>query len=140
MKAFREVVGLSIILGLVISAQCCKAEEKDLAEHLLAKGGVYKGICAIPRCGNGELAVAVAKASGLLIHATDPRPEAVAAAQKLADEQGLLGTRVIVERVVGRPPVVGPPPGGASPLPYADNTIDLVIVADMIGSRPVEGI
>ena len=128
MKAFREIGRLFIILGFLISAQRCQGQEKDLAAYLLAKGGITKGICALPRCGNGEFAVAVARASGLLVHAQDPRPEAVAAAQRLADEQGLLGTRVIVER------------GGASPLPYADNVIDLVMVTDPVALRPGEGV
>ena len=57
------------------------AHAGGLAEALVEKGGVQRGICSLPRCGDGTLAVAVAKASGLLVHAQDSRPEAVAAAR-----------------------------------------------------------
>ena len=87
-----------------------------LAEHLVAKAGIRRGLCSLPRCGDGRLAVALSESSELRIHAMTPRPED---ALRLVDSRGLIGRRVTVEK------------GAASQLPYADHMIDLVLVADL---------
>ena len=74
------------------------AREGRLAEHLLEKSRVRKGICVLLHGGNGELAVALAKTSGLLVHALDSFPVRVEAARWLADKKGLLGRPVVVMR------------------------------------------
>ncbi|GAG13704.1 unnamed protein product, partial [marine sediment metagenome] len=106
---------------LVVSAVAAGAEPSDqnLARHLVSRAGFRRGICAIPRCGNGELATAVAESSGFLVHAQDHSPSSVAAAKEAADRKGLLGHGVIVEK------------GTLSRLPYADNTVDLILIADL---------
>jgi len=104
-------------------------DETGLARHLLSRAGIRRGICSIPRCGDGELAISVAESSGLLVHAQDYRPSCVAAAREAADRKGLLGHRVIVEK------------GALLRLPYADNTVDLILIVDLadgsLGEVPV---
>jgi len=123
MRRFRWFLAVGVVLmvpaaavGLTADA---KSDEANLARHLLARAGLSRGICALPRCGDGALAVAVAESSGFLVHALDSRPAAVAVARRLADEKGLLGHRVIVEKRIG------------AQLPYADNCVDLVLVTDL---------
>jgi len=116
MKIRNLLVALAFIVPV---ASAMGADDAELAKHLLAsKAGVSGGICALPRCG-GELAVAVARSGNFLVHAQDPRPSVVAAARDAADRAGLLGRKVIVEK------------GTPSRLPYADNTVDLVLMTDL---------
>jgi len=103
---------------LVVGASA-EQDETGLARHLLSGAGIRRGICSIPRCGNGELAISVAESSGFLVHAQDHRPSCVAAAREAANRKGLLGHRVIVEK------------GTLLRLPYADNTVDLILIVDL---------
>lgn len=93
------------------------ADAAATARQLVEKAGFKKGLCAVVGCDNGGLLLALARQSGFLIHAVDPDDSAVAAARTAVDEAGLYGTRVVVET------------GKAGSLPYADSTIDLLIVA-----------
>ncbi len=128
MKALPRIIGILILLQVLARGGCCGEQEQLLAQHLVAKGGISRGLCANPRCGTGKLAVALARASNLLVHAQDPLPDNVAFAQRLADAEGLLGKRVVVEK------------GGTAILPYADNTVDLVVLTDMVPSQSARAI
>jgi hypothetical protein len=63
------------------------------------------------------LALAIARNSNMLVHAMDERPETVAALQERADDLGLLGRRLYVER------------GSVAAIPFADNCVDLIVIA-----------
>jgi len=48
---------------------------------------------AFPRCGDGQLALAVAR-QGMLVHAMSEDPAAVDALARAADAEGLLGRQI----------------------------------------------
>ena len=121
MRATSLLVAVLVAVGMTASA---RPDETELARHLVARAGLNRGICALPRCGEGGLAVAVAESSKFLVHAQDSRPSCVAAAQEAADHKLLLGRRAIVEK------------GSALSLPYADNSIDLILLTDLAQLPP----
>lgn len=108
---------LSASIGL--SAPHNDADRARLAQHLIRAAGISRGLCSVMGCRDGELLLALAGQSQLLIHAIDPDRSAVAAARKQIDAVGLHGRRVIVE------------PGTFGTLPYADNLVDIVLVPDL---------
>jgi len=102
---------------LAISLASARSES-SLALHLLDLSGRKAGICSMPRCGDGKLAVELARESKLLVHAMNEKPAEVAMARKAADEAGLLGRTLYVEE------------GGVSKNPLADWCADLLVIAD----------
>ena len=72
----------------------------------------------MPRCGDGKLAVEMARNSRLLVYALSERPAEVAAARKAADDAGLLNRSVYVEE------------GGVAENPLADWCADLLLIDD----------
>ena len=89
---------------------------QGLEERLLEEGGAHRGICAVLGI-DADLSLRLARESGLLVHVRDPRPGAVLGLRKEADQAGLGIRRLAAEQ------------GGLDALPYADNTIDLIIVS-----------
>ncbi|MEW6355161.1 MAG: PQQ-binding-like beta-propeller repeat protein [Planctomycetota bacterium] len=113
MSTVARIVALCLSFHVLAGAF---AHDGDLAEFLVGKGKVQKGLCAVTSCVDPELLVQLAQKSGLLVHAFDADPNAAAEAR---DEAGMLGDRLIAERLPG------------PRLPYADNSIDLLIVPDL---------
>ena len=118
------VMRSAAILGMVavlwgLGALPAAHADSDLAEHLVAKTGVARGICVILDCGDGELAVEIAQTGRFLVHALDGREESVAAAREKAGAAGLDIQRLIVEK------------SNLSPLPHVDGLVDVVIAADL---------
>ena len=83
----------------------------------LARVGFSRGICSVPDCGDGGLALQIARATELTVHALDPDQRDVDTARRRLAEAGLAPARVAVERL------------GIHPLPYADRFVDLVVLA-----------
>lgn len=93
---------------------------KALADYLIAQTTHAGGVVALPRCGDGRLAAALAdRADGPLVYAADARDAQYDAARKLAADAGLLGRTLYVQKA---------PPAH---LPLADNYADLVILTDL---------
>jgi len=89
-----------------------------LSRHLLELSNRKAGICSMPQCGDGKLAVELARESKLLVHAMNEKPAEVATARKAADDAGFLGRTVYVEE------------GGVSKNPLADWCADLLVIDD----------
>ena len=110
----------------VIMAETASAgsgrSDRDLAHHLITKTGTSRGLCSLLGCEGGTLVLELVQGSQFFLHVQDPRPATVAAAQKALDVDGLYGTRVLVER---KP---------LDSLPFADNTVDVVLVP--LGVKP----
>jgi len=118
--AVLGIVSTAVMLVLAV-APSPGADAAETAQGFLDEAGISRGVCAVIGCEDGKLALALVRNSGLTVHVTDDRPEAVAAARKAVDVDGLWCRRVVVE--LARP----------DKLPYADNTIDLVV-----SHRPLE--
>ena len=113
----RAVPGL-ILLSWIAGPVTAQEADKGLSDFLLTQADMAGGICSLPRCGDGSLAVGLATSSSFLVHGRDHRPEKVAAARTRAQQHGLLGTRMVIET------------GTLGPLPYADNLVDLILLTD----------
>ncbi|MHC4404902.1 MAG: outer membrane protein assembly factor BamB family protein [Planctomycetota bacterium] len=114
----------SLCLLAAVGAPLTAAEPDGRA--LVARAGILRGICSVPRCGTGDLALAIARESDLLVHAFDADAKSVDEAVERALRARLLAHRVSVERVAD------------DPLPYADGFVDLIVVDDAGGVRAAE--
>ncbi|UCH89070.1 MAG: class I SAM-dependent methyltransferase, partial [Thermoplasmata archaeon] len=93
--------------------------ESYLAEYIIKKVEISRGICSVLGCNNLELAIELTQSSGLFMHILDPDIKEVATAKIDVDVNGQYGKRIVVEK------------GTFNRLPYADNTVDLVIAAHL---------
>lgn len=66
------------------------------ADEILQKAGIKEGYCADLGCGDGRLALALARRSQLTIVALEKDPEKAAAARRRLDGAGVYGARVMV--------------------------------------------
>jgi len=109
--------GLTVSFGAApaASSQPTAGPVDALAKSLLSHAGMSRGIVSLPRCGDGQLAMAIARNSEMLVHAMDADPKNVDALRVKADAEGLLTSRLYVET------------GSADAMPYADNLVDMVI-------------
>ncbi len=103
------VVTVLVALGPVVSLG-------GQVESTLGKIGVTKGICVVLGDTRGEVALALARRSELLIYVQLPRAEDVQTARRLVDDAGFYGTRIVVEK--GKP----------TELHLADNLADALVV------------
>ena len=66
------------------------------AEEILRQTDVREGYCLDLACGDGRLAIELARRSKLQIYAVDADPENVRSARQMIDEAGLYGVRITV--------------------------------------------
>jgi outer membrane protein assembly factor BamB len=66
------------------------------AEEIIRKGKVTEGYCLDFECGEGDLALELARKTKLQIYAVDSNPESVKKAREKLDEAGFYGERVTV--------------------------------------------
>lgn len=111
----RGALVFAALLALSISVRADDA----LAENLVDKAGISRGLCVIVGGAGNGLALSVVASSQFLVHALDADPAAADTARALAVDRGLDIARVIFETA---------PPGY---LPHADNTVDLVLAVDL---------
>lgn len=118
MKRILLALAYLLVPGLLPACPAAAGEASTLSQHLLALAGRRAGICSMPRCGDGKLAVAMAQNSKLLVHALSEDPAEVAAARKAACAAGLFNRRVYVEN------------GSVAKNPLADWCADLLVIDD----------
>ena len=70
----------------------------DAADEILKKSGIREGYCLDLGCGDGSLALELARQSALKIYCIEESPELVKKARKRLDDAGLYGTRVVVHQ------------------------------------------
>jgi len=105
--------------GETASAQQDSPSGSELAASLAESTETSRGICAVLGWDDESFLLELAQSGELLVHAWDPREAKVAAARRAADAEDLHGTRLLVER------------GPLGQLPYADDTLDLVLAAHL---------
>lgn len=116
---FIHILYLLFITALLFpgTAPANATPADDLAQYLCATSGVSRGICALPRAGDGTLALSLAHA-GLLVHAMDIQPANVAQLRDHAFEAGILGSTLYAEE------------GSPAAIPFADSYVNLLVVSD----------
>ena len=80
----------------------------DTAAEIVRRAGLTEGYCLDLGCGDGALALALAKLTRLRIVAVDGDPARVAEARARADAAGLYGSRITVHYAVGGRPAFPP--------------------------------
>ncbi len=119
MRNQRNFLLTCSVIFLAIIVETASADtrtgDRDLAHHLITKAGTSRGLCLLLGCEDGALALELVRGSRFFLYVQDPQTASVAAAQKALDIDGLYGTRVLVEQ---KP---------LDSLPFADNTVDLVL-------------
>jgi outer membrane protein assembly factor BamB len=68
----------------------------SIAAEILRRTGIQRGYCIDLGCGDGSLAVELAKRSELTIYAVTADPTSAESARRTVEEAGLYGTRVVV--------------------------------------------
>ncbi len=109
------------ILCLFLALTCIPlfAGSVSDADVILNQTNRRAGICSMPRCSDGDLAVALIENSDLTIHVMHSDPEQVKKLQDLAKSKGYLGIRMYVEQ------------GEMTTSPLADWLCDLVVITDL---------
>ena len=120
-SSLLAVTGLTLSLIYVGSADAASRSAEDLAIQLLEQSGIDHGACAILGCENADLPVAISRVGDFFVHVQDSDAENVSATRGLLIESGLYGKRAFAER------------GALRKLPYARNTIDLLVAAELDG-------
>jgi len=97
-----------------------QASADALARYLLGQlGRPGGGIVSLPAAGDGMLARSVLQSSRMWVHAMAPSDAGAQAVRALLETTGQVGSRAWVEK------------GTAAALPYADNLVDMVVVANL---------
>ena len=102
-------IALHLCAGTLAAAQ-----SEELAKKLLETADLDRGICAVLGI-QEDLPIQLARSSNFLVHVRDPRAQAVTELRKRAAAAGLGIQRLAAGR------------GNLNKLPYADNTVDLVV-------------
>ena len=99
------------------------SDEPAVATHVIEMSGITHGICCVLGGDNGKLALELAGSEGFLVNLLDPQNSTVTAMRNAADEKGLYGKSMVVIK------------GSLKQLPYADNTVDLIVTAHLTDSQ-----
>ncbi len=110
---------LNVVLALCAAAALAAfPAHADQVEDAIETLGTPRGIACVPDCGDGDLALNLARETEMLVLAMDENPANVAAAKKKAAQAGLLGRRLYVEQ------------GSPEEIPFADHYVDLLLMTD----------
>ncbi len=109
------LVGLSLVAGAFSVAGSDRSSPEELARKILDETEVRGGLVVHVNCGDGKMDAALLASQAYLVHAIDKDPANVATARSHISSLGLYG-KVSVEHWSG------------NALPYAENTVNLLIV------------
>lgn len=110
MTMYRPIIPSLLALASLLGA----GDADALARDLLARAGINVGLCALPRAGDGALAVALNRAGARMVYGGLADPGGLERARSAVAATGLLGRGVMLDRG----------------LPLATWSADLVVVAD----------
>ena len=107
----------TILLTTIIGVLLCwpRISIAGRSDSILEKIAAKRGICIVLGDAKGEVALKLARDSELLIYVQSPRAKEVEAIRKAADDAGLFGTRIFVDK------------GSYKNLNLADNVADAVV-------------
>ncbi|MFV1994944.1 MAG: PQQ-binding-like beta-propeller repeat protein, partial [Verrucomicrobiales bacterium] len=110
----RRFFPATLALFFLLPLSLARADETTLARHILEHAGLNRGLCAVLGA-DDSLPLKLAAQSELLVHVREPSNASVQKLRALAAKAGLPIQRLAIEH------------GGFTPLPYATNTVDLVV-------------
>ncbi len=115
------ICALALILVTTPASRTLRAQQysSDLAVHLVETAGIDRGLCTVIGWRDDDLLQNLTEASELFVHGWNADAAKVASARKAVDAAGLYGSRCVLES------------GSAEQLPYAENTIDLLLATDL---------
>ncbi|MBF0196555.1 MAG: PQQ-binding-like beta-propeller repeat protein, partial [Planctomycetes bacterium] len=116
----RSMVPKEMIASVLVFLFCLMPLAADVAQRI-RESGIKGGVVALINCRNTKAISTLAQNSSYLIHILDHEPQSVEKTRKVFLSKGLYGHRVTAVHFQG------------SKLPYADNTINL-LVADSLGT------
>ena len=116
-------VCLSGLPAIPSAAGVASPEEAAIAAHVIELAGINRGVCSVLGGDNGKLALELARPGGFIVNLLDPQNSMVKSVKKLANEQGLYGKSLTADK------------GSLKKLPYADNTVDLIVTAHVTESK-----
>lgn len=116
----KSLSGLIVGLMLIVPAI---GHSQNVTE-LIEPTGITHGVCAVPDCGDGVLAIRIASDTRLLVHAFDSRPDAYAASLQARQRARLDSNRVVIEQL------------DSDPLPYVDRFVDLLVLREATSTVP----
>ncbi len=105
---------IGVLVMLVVPSMAAESDSVAAIEQVVTKSGVDRGVCAVLGF-DDEAALKLVRSGNFLIHIRDSDPATVARVREISEQAGLGIDRVVVEQ------------GGLGQLPYADNTIDLLV-------------
>jgi outer membrane protein assembly factor BamB len=119
--AFHPLTMLAVCCMFVVAqAFSLDASSADaLAASILSQLGRTKGFCAIPNCGNGQLARAFLQTSGMKVHAMD------------MDTANLRATRQLMESINAIAPTFYADKGNLSLMPYVNRFADCIVITNV---------
>ncbi len=113
-----------LLATLALPLAAAGSDSAALLEQVIEESGIDRGVCAILGC-DAELALQLVRSANFLAHVRDPDPDAVDKLREAADRAGFGIDRLVAEQ------------GSLDKLPYADNTIDLLL-ASQIDQKDLE--
>ena len=123
-RTIMLAIGLWLILGPAACPNWLLGADlgpRQLADPWLARRDLARGIWALPRAGDGKLALALAQddQANLLVHAMFDDVALLAESRRQARAAGLLGYRFYAER------------GDIGRMPLAKDSVNVLLITDM---------
>jgi outer membrane protein assembly factor BamB len=101
---------------------------EEAAEEIIRRAGVTEGFCVDLGCGDGQLAMALARRTNLQIYGVESDPALVRSARQRLDRAGLYGVQVTIHEAV------------PATVPYPNYFADLVVSGRSVADGPQEAI
>ena len=125
-RACFSVIFCSAFILLCSSSPCPAASSGEapgsgLAGHVMQMAEIDRGLCSVLGGDNNLLALELAGTGKFVVSVLDPDNSVVESARKAADEKGLYGRSITAEKSTFKK------------LPYADNTVDLIVATHLTG-------
>jgi outer membrane protein assembly factor BamB len=113
------IAGAALVLFATSSFALDATSANALAQSVITQLGRDKGFCAIPNCGDGQLARAFLQNSGMKVHAMDTDTAKLRATRQLVEPLGFIGPRFYADK------------GSLSLMPYTDRFVDCIAITNL---------
>ena len=118
------LVPMFFVIGTVcfLPVSTAKADDVSLAAYFISHVANSNGICSLPRCPRGSLAVEMKKASEFIILAQNNNAATAEQIKSAADADKSLGKRIYVDK------------NNVTNIPFANKYVDLLTITDVTDS------